>query len=274
MEKLSKLQEILSRYDSAVIAFSGGVDSTFLARIAADVTGNNVLLVTASSSTYPVRELEESRKLALSLNMKHRVIVSEELDIAGFSENNPDRCYYCKLELFRKITQIASEEGYAVVFDGSNADDVHDYRPGRRALRELGIISPLCEAGFTKQEIRDISAKMGLSTASKPSFACLASRFPYGEKITGDKLSRVGKAEDSLIKLGFHQFRVRSHGDLARIEIESSQMDMAWAMRGEMERVCREAGFTFAALDLRGYRTGAMNEALNQAGNIQPGAAD
>ncbi|HON11049.1 MAG TPA: ATP-dependent sacrificial sulfur transferase LarE [Chitinispirillaceae bacterium] len=274
MEKLSKLQEILRRYDSAVIAFSGGVDSTFLARIAADVTGNNVLLVTASSSTYPVRELEESRKLALSLNLKHRVIVSEELDIAGFSENNPDRCYYCKLELFRKITQIASEEGYAVVFDGSNADDVHDYRPGRRALRELGIISPLCEAGLTKQEIRGISAKMGLPTASKPSFACLASRFPYGEKITGDKLSRVGKAEDSLIKLGFHQFRVRSHGDLARIEIESGQMDKAWSMRDELERVCREAGFTFAALDLRGYRTGAMNEALSQTGNIQPGPTD
>jgi len=274
MEKLSKLQEILRRYDSAVIAFSGGVDSTFLARIAADVTGNNILLVTASSSTYPVRELEESRKLALSLNLKHRVIVSEELDIAGFSENNPDRCYYCKLELFRKITQIASEEGYAVVFDGSNADDVHDYRPGRRALRELGIISPLCEAGLTKQEIRGISAKMGLPTASKPSFACLASRFPYGEKITGDKLSRVGKAEDSLIKLGFHQFRVRSHGDLARIEIESGQMDKAWSMRDELERVCREAGFTFAALDLRGYRTGAMNEALSQTGNIQPGPTD
>jgi len=262
MTKLKKLKDFLLKYDSAVIAFSGGVDSMFLAAVAREVLGDNVLLVTASSATYPDREMKEAVELAGSIALKHRVIVSEELEIPGFSDNSPQRCYYCKRELFLKICQIASEEGYSVVFDGSNADDLNDYRPGRKALAELGIVSPLCEAGLTKEEIRKYSAAMGLKIASKPSFACLASRFPYGEKITAEKLSRVGTAEDALRRLGLRQFRVRSHGDLARIEVESSEMDRAWEIRKELEKICREAGFVYASIDLRGYRTGAMNEVL------------
>ncbi|NLG15776.1 MAG: ATP-dependent sacrificial sulfur transferase LarE [Fibrobacter sp.] len=262
MDKLKKLQDFLRKFNSAVIAFSGGVDSVFLAAVARDVLGDNVLLVTASSGTYPASEMKEAVELAGLMALKHRVFVSEELEIPGFSDNSPQRCYYCKRELFLKIGQIASEEGYSEVFDGSNADDLNDYRPGRKALAELGIVSPLCEAGLTKEEIRKYSAEMGLRTASKPSFACLASRFPYGEKITADKLSRVGTAEDALRRLGFRQFRVRSHGDLARIEVESSEMDSAWKIRTELEKICREAGFTYVSLDLHGYRTGAMNEVL------------
>ena len=264
MEKLIKLQNYLEKIDSVVIAFSGGVDSTFLARVAGNVLGEKVLLVTAKSTTYPERELEEAKRLASAMNLEHMVIVSEEIGIPGFSENPPDRCYYCKRELFLRIKEIAIKEGYDTVMDGSNSDDLMDYRPGRKALTELGILSPLLEIGFTKEEIRRYSFQLGLNTASKPSFACLASRFPYGESITADKLKRVGTAEEMLVKLGFKQFRVRSHGNLARIEIAVGEMDKAWQMKKELDEACRAAGFVYISLDLRGYRTGAMNEVLTQ----------
>lgn len=262
MDKLRQLREIIGSVESAIIAFSGGVDSTFLAKIAGEVLANKVLLITATSSTYPQRELEESVQLAKLMNMAHRVITSEELEIEGFSDNPPDRCYYCKSELFSKMVKIASDENYQVVFDGSNIDDLSDYRPGRRALKDLGIRSPLCEAGLKKDEIRKYSEQIGLQTASKPTFACLASRFPYGEKITREKLDRVGTAEDALFTMGFRQFRIRSHGDLARIEIASEEMEKAWGLKNELNTICKDAGFTYVALDLRGYRTGAMNEVL------------
>ena len=261
-EKLARLNGILKKYCSAVIAFSGGVDSTFLASIAGEVLDKKVLLVTASSSTYPESELEAAKKQAEALGLQHRVIVSEETAIAGFTDNPPDRCYYCKQKLFSKIQAIAVSEGYAAVFDGSNADDLNDYRPGRKALRELGIVSPLCEAGFTKKEIRHFSAERGLPTADKPSYACLASRFPYGEEITADKLRRVGDAEIALRNLGFRQLRVRIHGDCARIEIAPQELARAWEMRLEISGACKKAGFVFVAIDTEGYRTGAMNEAL------------
>ena len=260
--KLEKLKQIIGRFTSAVVAFSGGVDSTFLARVAREVLGDRVLLVTATSATYPESELDEAKKLAARIGATHRIIVSEEIDIPGFSDNPPDRCYYCKRELFMKIRGIAECEGYQAVFDGSNADDLSDFRPGRRALSELGVISPLVEAGLTKKEIRALSAEMGLPTASKGSFACLASRFPYGDSITKEKLARVDRAEQTLRAMGFNQFRVRSHGDLARIEIEPADLDNAWQRRADISVACKKAGFVFVSLDLEGYRTGAMNEAL------------
>ncbi len=263
MDKLEKLKEVIRKYSSAVIAFSGGVDSTLVARVSKDVLSDKVLLVTATSSTYPEFELEESKEIAKQLGIEQRIIKSEEIDIPGFSDNPPDRCYYCKHELFTLITDIAQEMKYEAVFDGSNADDLCDYRPGMRAIKELHIVSPLCEAALTKKDIRYYSDQLNLPTATKPSFACLASRFPYGEKITREKLDRAGKSEKAIRDLGFTQFRVRCHGDLARLEFIPEEIDRAWQMRDTLETLCTEAGFTFVALDTRGYRTGAMNEMLD-----------
>lgn len=264
MDKLEQLQHYLAKYDSALIAFSGGVDSTFLAKAAAGVLGERVLLVTATSCTYPASELSDAQRLAGELNLRHQVVVSEEIDIPGFAQNTPDRCYHCKHELFTQLLAIARTEGLAAVFEGSTVDDLADYRPGRRAIAELGIISPLLATGWTKQEIRHYSKQLHLETAVKPSYACLASRFPYGETITRKKLERVDSAEAALKKIGFRQFRVRSHENVARIEIAPEEMERAWAQRAELDEHCRKAGFVYTALDLRGYRTGAMNEVLPQ----------
>jgi len=261
-EKIDCLKKIIGRYSSVAVAFSGGVDSTLLAKICGDVLHNRVLLVTAVSSTYPDEELNEAKKLALLLGLPHRVIVSEELDIAGFAENTPMRCYYCKKTLFSHIAALAREEGLAVVFDGNNTDDRGDYRPGRKAAREAGVVSPLDEAGLTKVDIRKESARLGLPTATKPSLACLASRFPYGERISKEKLDRVGAAEKALRNMGFTQLRVRSHGNAARVELIEAEMDVGWAKRLHIQSVCKDAGFTFVAIDTQGYRSGAMNEAL------------
>jgi uncharacterized protein len=262
--KLKVLKENLSAYKSAVIAFSGGVDSTFLARVARDIYGSRLLLVTATSSTYPFYELDEAKSLGRLLEINHRIIVSEELSIPGYSDNPPDRCYYCKSELFRKIKYIASSEDYESVFDGSNADDSKDFRPGIRAKKELGIISPLADAGFTKEDIRYFSRQLDLPTAGKPSYACLASRFPYGERITWEKLDRVGQVEYELRNLGFTQFRVRSHENLARLEFIEQELERAWHMRKNLSEVCRKAGFSYVTIDLSGYRSGSMNEVLTE----------
>ncbi len=261
--KLDQLKKNIGRFSSAVIAFSGGVDSTFLAKVAGDVLKGKVLLVTASSSTYPKRELDGAIAIARQLNLPHRIIESEELDIAEFADNPSNRCYYCKHELFAKIQEIASSEHFQVVFEGSNADDLNDFRPGRIAIKELGIGSPLLDAQLSKREIRELSLVMGLPTAQKASFACLASRFPYGEKITKEKLDRVGEAEEKIYDLGFRQFRVRSHVDLARIEFVVADLDQAWNQRRVINAICKNAGFTYVAIDLEGYRTGAMNEVLS-----------
>ncbi|NLD94608.1 MAG: ATP-dependent sacrificial sulfur transferase LarE [Fibrobacter sp.] len=261
--KSDQLKEYIGRFSSAVIAFSGGVDSTFLAKVAGDVLNGNVLLVTASSSTYPKRELDGAIAIARQLNLPHRIIDSEELEIAGFADNPSDRCYYCKHELFAKIKELASSENYQAVFEGSNADDLNDFRPGRVAIKELGIGSPLLDVQLTKNEIRELSLVLGLPTAQKASFACLASRFPYGEKITKEKLDRVGEAEEKIYDLGFCQFRVRSHGDLARVEFAVADLDSAWNQRAVIKTICKNAGFTYVAIDLEGYRTGAMNEMLS-----------
>ena len=264
-DKLDLLITCLGEYKSAVIAFSGGVDSTFLARIAKDVYGDNLLLVTATSSTYPFYEMEEAKSLAELLGIKHKIIVSEEIEIPGYADNPPDRCYYCKSELFGKIKYIAEKEGFEAVFDGSNADDLKDFRPGMKAKLEKGIISPLANSGFTKNDIRHFSSEYKLPTATKQSYACLASRFPYGEKITKPKLDRLAMAEFEVRKLGFTQFRIRSHENLARFEFIPSEMDKAWILKDSLTEICKKSGFAFVTIDLKGYRTGSMNEALSES---------
>lgn len=261
-EKIEILKSILNNYKSAVIAFSGGVDSTLLARIAKDIYGDKLLLITATSSTYPFYELEEARSLAGLLGIRHITIVSEELEIPGYSDNPPDRCFYCKSELFYKLKFIADRDGFDVVFDGSNADDLNDFRPGMKAKEKYGVISPLANAGITKKEIRQLSKEYNLPTAEKQSYACLASRFPYGEKISKEKLERVGIAEFGVRKLGFTQFRVRSHNELARLEFISEEMEMAWNQRDKIAEICKTAGFNYVTLDMNGYRSGSMNETL------------
>ena len=246
------------------VAFSGGVDSTFLLKVAHDVLGDNAIAVTARSSTYPEREFKEAVNFAAQNNIEHVVIVSEELEIEGFSENPVDRCYFCKRELFSKIAGIAKEKGIKFVADGSNVDDLGDYRPGLKAVAELGVVSPLREAGMTKEDIRALSKEMGLATWDKPAFACLSSRFPYGQKITKEKLEMVDKAEQYLLDLGFKQVRVRHHGDVARIEVAAHERrkffdeQLMDRISGEFKKI----GFTYTALDLKGYRTGSMNETL------------
>ncbi len=264
-DKLQLLISRLKEHKSAVIAFSGGVDSTFLARIAKDVFGAKLLLITATSSTYPFYELDEAKSLAVMLGIKHKIIVSEEIDIPGYADNPPDRCYYCKSELFGKIKYIASQEGYEVIFDGSNADDLKDFRPGMKAKQEKGVISPLADSGFTKNDIRHFSAELNLPTASKQSYACLASRFPYGEKITKDKLDRLAAAEFEIRKLGFTQFRIRSHENLARFEFIPAEMDKAWKIKDKLTEICKSSGFIYVTIDLKGYRTGSMNEVLAES---------
>jgi len=262
--KRDRLVGLLRETGGCVIGFSGGVDSTFLFAVAAEALGGRVLAVTATSETYPLRELREARELAAGIGGRHRVIVSEELDIPGFSENPADRCYHCKKELFSKLRAIADEEGLSHVLDGSNVDDLGDYRPGRNATRELSVRSPLIEAGLSKDDIRELSRAMGLATWNKPAFACLSSRFPYGVRITREKLARVDRAEEALRGLGFRVVRVRHHGEVARLELGPGEFLQAVnGLRDEIVRLVKEAGYAYVALDLQGYRTGAMNETLS-----------
>lgn len=262
-DKRAALERILRDTGGCVIGFSGGVDSTLLFAVAAGVLGDRALAVTATSETYPERERREAEELAERLGGRHRVIVSEELDIPGFSKNPVDRCYHCKKELFGKLREIAASEGIPFVVDGSNLDDRGDYRPGRQALAELGVRSPLEEAGFTKADIRELSRELGLPNWDKPAFACLSSRFPYGTEITRKKVSQVGRAEESLRELGLRVLRVRHHGDVARIEVGAEEFDrVVHVLREEVVARVKAAGYAYVALDLQGYRTGAMNEVL------------
>lgn len=259
-DKLEHLERILSGLESAVLAFSGGVDSSFLLAVAVKVLGGRVLAVTATSETYPERELLEARSLAVQLGAWHREVVSEELDIPEFKHNPRNRCYYCKKELFSKLLGIADQEGLAHVLDGTNLDDRGDHRPGRQAAEELGVRSPLEEAGFTKADIRVLSQHLGLPTWDKPAFACLSSRFPYGTAITAERVSQVGRAEDALRELGFRILRVRYHDTVARLELGPDEFALATGLlREKVDNLVRGSGFTYVAVDLLGYRSGSMN---------------
>lgn len=263
-EKLDALKSNLALLESVAVAFSGGVDSTFLLRVAHDVLGDHVIAVTASSCSFPERELREAEAFCKQNGIRHIVCKSEELDIDGFRQNPKNRCYLCKHELFEKIWAIAKEQNLAAVAEGSNTDDNGDYRPGLIAVKELGVKSPLREVGLSKAEIRALSKELGLPTWNKQSFACLSSRFVYGETISEEKLGMVDKAEQLLLDLGFHQVRVRIHGTIARIEILPDEFErlLVEASRDKIYSTLKSLGFTYVTLDLGGYRTGSMNETL------------
>lgn len=265
-DKQKALKEHLKSLGSAAVAFSGGVDSTFLLKTAFQVLGDQVIAVTARSCSFPQRELKEAAAFCQREGIRHFICDSEELDIEGFSQNPRNRCYLCKTELFTKIRSIAEKEGIRYICEGSNLDDNGDYRPGLIAVQEQGIESPLRKAGFTKDDIRQASKEMGLPTWNKQSFACLSSRFVYGETITKEKLSMVDKAEQLLLDLGFHQVRVRIHGDLARIEIlpEEFEKIIESETRQRVNDYLERQGFSFVSLDLAGYRTGSMNLTLRE----------
>lgn len=265
-EKYNELKEYIKLQEKVAIAFSSGVDSTFLLKTAQEVLNNNVIAITASSCSFPKRELDESIAFCKKNNIRHYIVMSEELDIEGFSKNPPNRCYLCKKELFTKIKKIAKENNIENILEGSNLDDENDYRPGMIAIQELGIKSPLRHAKLTKQEIRILSEELNLPTSNKPSFACLASRFVYGEEITKEKLQIVDKAEQLLLDLGFKQVRVRIHNLMARIELNESDFTkiIEQNVRQKIIKEFKKLGFTYISLDLQGYRTGSMNEILSQ----------
>lgn len=266
-EKLEKLRGIIRDMKGAVLAYSGGVDSSFLLKIAHEELGDKLLAVTAVSETYSEDEHREAIELAAALGARHKSIHTEETNDPCFASNPPERCYYCKKELFGKLRGIAEEEGVEIIMDASNIDDNSDYRPGRIAAGELHVRSPLIEAGITKDDIRALSRELDLPTWDKPAMACLASRFPYGETITPEKLERCEAAEKALHKAGFRVVRVRSHGDIARIEIDSEKIDeiLKPEVRTKIAEEVKKAGFAYVTLDLQGYRTGSMNETLAES---------
>lgn len=275
-EKYRELKDCLERLGSVAVAFSGGADSSFLLQTAADTLGDRAVAVTASSCSFPKRELEEARRFCAGRGIRHILVRSEELDIAGFRQNPENRCYLCKRELFGRILRIAEENGLAAVAEGSNMDDTGDYRPGMIAAAELGVVSPLRDARLTKDEIRLLSRERGLPTWNKPSFACLSSRFVYGETIDEERLDMVDRAEQFLLDMGLRQVRVRFHGQgrntVARIEVLPEDLP---ALIREENRLrvyarLREIGFAYVSLDLAGYRTGSMNETLPEktAGSV------
>ena len=264
-DKQEELEKLLESYKRVAVAFSSGVDSTYLLKMAQKVLGENVIAVTASSCSFPKRELEEAKTFCRENGIRHIVVESEELDIDGFRQNPKNRCYLCKHELFEKILSIAKENGIETVVEASNTDDDGDYRPGLVAVKELGIESPLRHVGLSKKEIREYSKELGLPTWNKQSFACLSSRFVYGETISEEKLTMVDQAEQLLLDMGFHQLRVRIHDKLARIEVQPSEFEkiMQEENRTKIFHELKQYGFTYVTLDLQGYRTGSMNETLS-----------
>ena len=263
-KKLIKLKRLLEEMESVLISFSGGCDSSFLAKIAYDVLGDRAIAVTANSELYADSQTKDSKKIATEIGVNHEIISSKELSIPEFSSNPPDRCYFCKKELFSRLLEIAKKRHFKYVLDGSNFDDIDDYRPGMKASKELDIRSPLKETKLTKDEIRQLSRKFGLFTADKPAMACLASRFPYGTKIREEDLKRIEKSEQFLRDLGFTQLRVRHHGDIVRIEILPG--DITSMLRDDLREIIvkefKRLGYEYVTIDLEGYRTGSMNEVL------------
>jgi pyridinium-3,5-biscarboxylic acid mononucleotide sulfurtransferase len=262
-DKYEELKAILKGLGRVVVCYSGGVDSTLLLKVSVDALGKeNVLALIARSETYPEREIEEAKDFAMTLGVRYEAIETNEMEDACFVENTPDRCYHCKHHLFGDARKIAEEKGFAHVVEGSNVDDQGDYRPGRRAGLELEIVSPLLKANLNKKEIRALSRELGLPTHDKPSLACLSSRIPYGTKIEGDVLKRIGRSEDFIRDLGIRQVRVRFHDQVARIEVAEEDFDRVMACKDEIAEALKKFGFLYITLDLKGYRTGSMNEGL------------
>ena len=263
--KLTSLQDILVRMGSLAVAFSGGADSTFLLKVAHEVLGDRVMAVTARSPAMPGRELREAQTFARELGVDHIVIQTDEFSLSDYVDNSVERCYVCKKEIFAKISAVAAQHGLRYVADGSNVDDRGDFRPGIRALRELGIVCPLSEAGLGKQEVRFLSRQKGLPTWDKPALACLSSRIPYGQRITREKVEAVERTEQYLLDLGFRQVRVRHHGDMARIEVSPGERGKFFdtALMDRVVEAFKPYGFMYVVLDLQGYRTGSLNEVID-----------
>ncbi len=270
-KRLAKLERILAPYTSALVAFSGGVDSSLaLAAAALALPKDRVLAVTSNNETYLPSELDLARKFTESLGVEHLIVNTRELDNPDYANNPTNRCYFCKSTLYSDLAKLAEEKGYTCVVDGANKDDEGDYRPGRKAARELGVVSVLSEAGMTKEEVRELAKYLGLPTWDKPALACLSSRFPYGQEITPEKLSQVARAEEFLRREGFLQVRVRHHGEIARLEVGPEELERAFAMREEISTELLDAGFLYVTLDLVGYKPGSLNAPLAKGKKALP----
>jgi len=267
--KLARLKEILGELDSVVVAYSGGVDSTLLLKVAHDCLGERAVAVTALSASLPDQERAEAEAIVYQIGARHVTIESQETADPRYLANGPDRCYFCRVDVFGRLIDYARQHGYRYVVDGNNADDVGDHRPGRQAAREHGVRSPLLEAGLTKAEIRDLARTMGLPNWDKPAAACLSSRVPYGTPITLTMLSQIEQAELLLKKLGLRQVRVRHHGQMARLEVEPVDFEKLLAHRLELVEQLTALGYTYVTLDLAGFRSGSLNEALTRNGRPQ-----
>ena len=265
-KKLSRLEKNIADLGSLAVGFSGGVDSTFLLSVAHEVLGDKALAVTSVDASIPVRELDEAKRFCSEHGIAHVICKVDPLKEEGYRKNTADRCYYCKRMIFSEIKKVAAEHGIEYVAEGSNMDDLGDYRPGLRAVSELSVVSPLREAGLSKADIRTISKAMGLPTWSKPAYACLASRFVYGEEITEEKLRMIDLAEQFLIEHGFYEERVRMHGNIARIEVPAKDIPKLASdeIRNKVYERFKEIGFSFVTLDMLGYCTGSMNVTISK----------
>ncbi len=265
LQEYERLKSIVRDLGRVVVCYSGGVDSTLLLRAALDALGKErILALIARSETYPEREIEDAVAFARSVDVPYKVVETDEMGDDCFLSNTSERCYYCKRHLFDRAREIAQSLGFDHVAEGSNVDDQSDYRPGRRAGKELAVRSPLLEAGLTKARIREISQALGLPTHDKPSLACLASRIPYGTRVEADILQRIARSEEFLRGLGIGQVRVRYHGQIARIEVTEEDFEKVMAFRDQIADALNKAGFLYVTLDLKGYRTGSMNEGLER----------